>query len=704
MPIIDLTTGELTEDKPVTPQAGLPAISEQHTGGIIDLNTGEFTSQQQVQAPQDDASLTDKFLDLFTGELRQTEEIEGLPEVISLDLGSTFENLKLKSALAITPNAGEKIALIKNNFPNVQISTDEKENVVVDFGGGKKGVLDAPGVTLAGAGETFAEIAAFIPAALGVSKFTQARAAKGLPTTTTQKAGVGAAGAGLTQTAIEGLQVAAGGTFDESEIAIATALGGVAETVLPAIQSFREARRAKAIGAETEEVTKAIESIRPTTQAQESLAQTTGVEVPLFQAQQTQIPSELLKQRVLPQLDAGARTAAQALEAQNKAAFDATTELINTIAPEGSVVSASKRFRDTAKLSIDAKKQARNATVKPLYNDAFELGADVDLTKTTALIDDVLSEAPRGSDFEKVGLQIKNLIAPLKEGETPSLRQLQKAKIAMQDIIDGVGEKAVSGTIKGEVAQVKRQLVSSMEDASPLFKKAEDKFKELAPAVKELEDSVIGQISKVDDTQLKTIAQKIFDPKAELTDPISIQNAKKAITSVDPQVWDDLIRVEMNRRIGGLEQLIEDIPGDFVGNIPGQLRRTLFGNPQQRKALMAGMNEEQKQNFKYLETVLKRASSGRSAGSPTAAFGQAIEKLKGVSSVIRDIIFRPLSTLQQTGERGVFDRNVANLSKVMFDPKFKPQLKKLKKLNVESPAAARALTQLINDADEKAGN
>lgn len=707
MPIIDLKTGELTDEQPIQPVQGVQTEEpQQSSGGIIDLDTGEFTSQQvQPQPVTKDPSLTDRFVDLFTGELRQTEAIKDLPEVMTLDLGDTFENLKLRASLVATPNAGEKIALIKNNFPNAVFTTDEKENVVVDFGDGKKGVLDAPGVTLAGAGEALAEIAAFIPAALGVGKFTKARTAKGLPTTTTQKALVGGAGAGLTQTAIEGLQSQIGGTFDEEEIAIATALGGAAETVLPAIQSLRQARRAKAIGAEADDVAKAVESIRPTTQAQEGLQQATGVDVPLFQAQQTQIPSELLKQRVLPQLDASARTAAQALERQNKAVFDATTELINTIAPEGSIVSASKRFRDIAKLSIDAKKQARSAAVKPLYNNAFEIGADVDLNATTSLVDNVLSEAPKGSDFEKVGLQLKNLIAPLKDGEKPSLRQLQKAKITMQDIIDGVGEKSVSGTIKGEVAQVKRQLVSSMEDASPLFKQAEDKFKELAPAVKELEDSVIGQISKVDDTQLKTIAQKIFDPKSELTDPTSIKNAKKAIESVDPNAWNDLIRVEMNRRIGGLEQLIEEIPGDFTGNIPGQLRRTLFGNPQQRKALMSAMNPEQRTNFKYLETVLKRASSGRSAGSPTAAFGQAIEKLKGISSVIRDVIFRPLSTLQQTGERGIFDRNVAKLSEVMFDPKFKPQLSKLKKLNPDSPAAARAMTQLLSiDSDTNQGN
>ncbi len=154
----------------------------------------------------------------------------------------------------------------------------------------------------------------------------------------------------------------------------------------------------------------------------------------------------------------------------------------------------------------------------------------------------------------------------------------------------------------------------------------------------------------------------------------------------------------MQRRLGGLEELINDIPGDFVGNIPGQLRRTLFGNPAQRKALFAGMNDQQKQSFKYLETVLKRASTGRSAGSPTASFGQAIERLKGTAVVIKDMVLRPLATLQQTGDRTLFDRNVKALTDVMFDPKFSPQVKKLIKLNPDSPAAARALTQLLDNA------
>lgn len=728
MPVIDLGNGVKPEEQ-----------KQEKQGRIIDLGTGQFSDPaerefQQTLAPPEvngEQSGLDKFFDLFTGESRQTEAIKDLPEVISLDLGNTLDNLKLRSSLAITPNPEEKIALIKNNFPDAIFTTDEKGNVVADFGEGRKGVIDAPGLTLAGFGETLLEIGAFIPAALGVGKLTKSRAAKGLETTTKQKAAAGAVGAGLTQASLESLQSAVGGTFDKDEIAIATALGGVAETALPAIQSFRQSRRAKAIGAETKEVEKAIESIKPTTQAVEGLERATGEKVGLFQAQQTQIPSELLKQRILPQLDAGARTAAQALENQNKEVFDATTELINTIAPEGTVVGASKKFRDAASNALLKAVDFRSESVAPLYQEAFrtakQSGQDVDLKPVTdfvqAQLKNLVDDDPAAIALKSFNKRLKGkekvittrgalgsdgIFKPATRktvSEPLTLQQLQSAKRTVDAKIDSMGSgiklNSAQKNAKRLLVQAEKMYLDQIGRVNPQFAAANKEFARLSGPVSELQDSIIGQVAKLDDTQLKGIAQKIFDPKAGLTDPRSIANAKRVIDGVDPEAWDQLLRVEMNRRIGGLEQLIEEIPGDFVGNIPGQLRRTLFGNPSQRKALLSGMNEEQKQNFKYLETVLKRASSGRAAGSPTAAFGQAIEKLKGVSTVIRDLIFRPLSTLQQTGERGLFDRNVANLATVMFDPKFAPQLKKLRKLNNNSPAAARALTQLLNTADEQ---
>ena len=72
----------------------------------------------------------------------------------------------------------------------------------------------------------------------------------------------------------------------------------------------RQARRGKALDVARGEVSKAVEQIKPAREAQQAVQAATGVEVPLFQAQQTLQPSTLLKQRLIPQLDAGSKKAA----------------------------------------------------------------------------------------------------------------------------------------------------------------------------------------------------------------------------------------------------------------------------------------------------------------------------------------------------------------------------------------------------------
>ena len=719
MAIIDLSTGEETDQKPVQVATQKQPEQQANKSGIIDLNTGGFVSNEQQQEQVNAGEVG--FLDTFTGSDRiaQNPELGTLPEFGGTEQGDTF---KIAAGLLSTANPIEQQDIIKSIIPESEFETLADGSVIVnvpnDEGIMQRSILNRPGISPQDLTTGIAQVLSFVPAA------RLASFGKGL----LQKFGIGAAASSATEAARQEGVIAQGSEQgrDPANVAIAGGLGGLSEVVVPAVQGLRASSRARAIGAEAEEVAKAVESIKPTTQARQALQEATGVDVPLFQAQQTQIPSELLKQRILPQLDAGARTAAQALESQNKAAFDATAELINTIAPKGTVVGGSKKFLTAAKGALTKAVEFRSESVKPLYQEAFKTaknsGQSVNLKPVTdfvgaqlkGLVDDdpaaiaLKSFAKRLKGKEKVittrgALGSDGLFkAGTKEtvSEPLTLQQLQSAKRTVDAKIDSMGSgfqlNSAQKNAKRLLVESEKRYMKQIGEVNPQFAAANEEFARLSLPISSLEESLIGQVAKLDDTQLKGIAQKVFDPKAGLTDPKSILNAKKVIDQVDPEAWNQLLRVEMNRRIGGLEQLIEEIPGDFVGNIPGQLRRTLFGNPQQRKALLSGMDEEQKQNFKYLETVLNRASSGRAAGSPTAAFGQQIEKLKGVSSVIRDAVFRPLSTLQQTGERGIFDSNVARLAEVMFNPKFKPQLNKLKKLNPDSPAAARALTQLLN--------
>lgn len=616
----------------------------------------------------------------------ETRAAQQLPELGAGGLLAGEDTAKVAAiapVLLTTTNPQEIANILTANFPDVGISQDPGGNLLARNNvTGAQVILNRPGLSQLD-----------ILQGLGIATaFTPAGRAAAIPVQLAAKAGVGAVVSGLTQAAIEGIQSLVGGELNEEEIALASALGGAAELVVPAIQSIRQARQAKRLDVGRKEVVETVARIQPAREAQEAVQVATGVEVPLFQAQQTLQPSTLLKQRLLPQLDAGAKRAAASLEQQNQQAFDATSELINTIADPEVVATGAKRFRNAAQTALEAGKQRRSKAVRPLFDEALEVGADVDLAPINALIKEALEDAPKTGKFAATINKVKGLLVGPK-GAKPSLRQLQKAKFEIDEMLEAFGEGSLGNTTKREVLGVQQELVRQMESASPLYGAANEEFKRLSPAVTELQDSIIGNISAITDANLKNVSRRIFDV-AE-SNPQVVKNARAIIDKVDPGAWDDLMRVEFQRRFAGIETLAEDIPGELVGNVPGQLRRAIFGNPEQRRTLLAGMTPIQRKNFVYLDDVLRRASAGRQAGSPTAPFGEVLDRLRGSAAVIRDFIFRPLESLQRTGERGLFDRNVSKLTDVLFNPKWEPKLRELRGLPPRSQKAEKILSELI---------
>lgn len=692
MAILDLSTGKAT-DQEAEFSSG-PTYEESRRGNVLDLATGKPLPKQEPAATQQEYTPVDPATMRSTPFPADRESTRAVAELPELGQGGLLSGEDQAKVAAITPvlltatNPQEIGNILSNTFENVGIQYDEGGNIIATNNkSGARVVLNKPGLSQIDVLQGLGIATAFTPAARLAS----------IPAAVTARVAGGATASGLTQAALEGIQSQLGGELDADEIAIASALGGAAEAVVPAIQALRESRRAATQGAERAEMEAARRAIDPAQEARTMLQRETGVDVGLFRAQQTLVPSELLKQRVLPQLDASSRKAAAALERQNKEVFDATSEMISKIGGDRAVETGSARFRTASQLSLDARRQARSAATRQLYREAFEQGGDVDLAPVNEIIDSILSGAPKGSEFESVGLKLRNLVSPLEDGATPTLEQLQKAKITMQDMIDAVGEKAVSGSIKRDIVQVKKALTEKMREASPLYGAADDEFRRLSPAVTELDNSILGSVSRLQDVNIKNIAQKIFDPKAELTDPTAIRNARRVIEAVDPGAWDDILRVELNRRVGALENLGNEATGELVGNLPAQLKSAVFGNPAQRKALYAGMNEDQKRNFRYLEEVLRRASAGRAAGSPTAAFGQAIEKMRGVAGIMLDYIFSPVASAKGLG----FDARVGRVAEIMLDPAWQPQMRRLERLNPNSPAAARAMAQLLNIDQEQ---
>lgn len=643
--------------------------------------------QQSVPAATSDALLSqirNVPVDTRTAadiEKTQAQRVEALPEVTDLTQKgggllageSTLDIAKISPALLTATDPREMAMIISQNFPNVGFSqTPQGEIIAVNNETGKAVSLNKPGIS-----------GVDVLQALGVmSVFTPAGRAAAIPSTLGGRVAAGSVTSGATQAGVETAQQLSGGEFNPADVGLSAAFGGAAETLGPAFRTGREFfRRGPDVAPEAQSAKQAIEG----------LENVTGQNVGVFPAQQLDDPALLIEQRLLTQLPASSKAAKTALERQNKEVFDATESLINTIAKEDAVETGAKRFTNAAQAVIERAKQIRAEKASPLYKEAFDVGADISTPKTTVtgFADEVVSSFPENSAIAKTINRAKSVIESSK-----TLEQLHGAKLEIDEMIKGTKDNPVGNTTRAQLKKIKDRLLIEMDSASPSYKSARETFASESPAVDAIEDSLIGTISRLSDEKLSQVSTKLFDAKE--VNPAVLKRAKQLIDDVDPGSWDEIVRVELQRRFGALKELISDNP-EAVMNTPAQIQRALFGNPAKRKVFLSALTPNQRSNFRYLEDVLVMSSKGRAQGSPTAAFETAKSKLRGVPLAVKDAILSPITALSKAGEGVVFDRNAKALAQAAFDPQWSGELSRIRALNPNSAAAAKAMTQLIDD-------
>jgi hypothetical protein len=682
MGVINLNSGKIEQDAPDIAANLPPQVEPPRTGGAIDLTTGQYLSEQELEPQEVVEPQETSFLDVFTG----TERIEETPELGTLpEFGVTEEGDVPRIALGLLstfePKAQQEMIL--QAIPEAVFETTPDGSTIIEVptkeGGTRRSVLNRPGFSPQDLTTATAQVLSFVgPARLA-----------NLGKTLLQKVGIGAAGAGATEQGLQEIGVALGREErDPVSTAIATGTGGLAEVAVPAIQAFRGARQAKAIGAGKEEIEQVAENVM--------IAQRAGEEtgIPLFQAQQTGVPSQLERQSFVAQLPAGTQSAVKELAAQNKAAGDAVESFLNQIAPPESIVTGAEKFRTAAKASLEKANSLRAEKASPLYKQALDDGASVNLTPLREAIASKLDDLPESGEIAKSLRRVLTLTKGAK-GSPASLRRLHNAKIEVDQMINKVGEGALGNTTKNELEDAQKLLLNQMDEASPAYKSARDVFAEASPPVVKAQESIVGKIADLDDAQLKQIHGKIFDPAQ--TNPQVTAQARKAISDIDPDAWDQLVRIELEKRLGSIKSIAE---GGTVDNIPGQLFRAIFPNDKSTKVLLNSLGAEQKRNIKYLQIALKRASLGRPGGSQTAAREEIKRELRGgIFQSLRELFRSPISTITSAGEDAAFNSRAAALAKAMYDPTWKAEMKAIRKFSPKSPAAGRALTQLINDIE-----
>jgi hypothetical protein len=421
--------------------------------------------------------------------------------------------------------------------------------------------------------------------------------------------------------------------------------------------------------------------------------------IDLFQAQKTLNPTDLERQAFVAQLPAGAVKARESLGLQNRQSLDAVDSVLNSLAIPEATGSAAVVFRTAAQKAVETTKRIRREASSPIYKQAARRQREGNTGPIdTAQLQTKVSEMSK--QFDQNGQIAKNLNAAAKKISSAGgdLQKLHNAKLEIDQTINSFGEGAVGNTTKRFLTDVVKDLTDNLTTQSPSYRAAKAEFQRLSGPVNKIQDSQIGKIANMDDVQLKSAAKQIFDPSE--TNPEIIVSARKVINDADPAAWNAITRAEIERRMGRIRADIGS-PNNIqaVENIPSQLFNSIFGNKKSRDVLYAAVDPDTRSNLKYLETALKRATTGRPGGSQTAIRAEISQELKGgVAQSIRDFIRSPIDKSISVGENAMFDARVKALSNVLFDPSYKVEMKKLRGLNPESTAAKKYFDRLITSS------
>ena len=636
--------------------------------------------------------------DMFTGSKRETEKSKSLPEYISTHsrygpYTSQQERDKNKlrdmadtAVIDSVTSPRERMEIIKKIDPRSQFKLDDKGNIIVLTSKGHEAVLNHAGWSNTDTAGLFQDVMAFLPA----SKIAS------LGPTLLKKIGLGALASGATGTARELIQESKGGSVDPLDIAIDAGAAVVGE-VLPVAGTMLKNKYAKKLtGAidETELLQAQINDKAIRTSAN-ALEQMTNVKIPVFRAQRVGLKGILDQMATLSTMPTSQAHALSKLERQNRSVARATRKLVSGISDIKALSRGPEGVRASAKQLIDNASKLRAAKTKPFYDLAWKNDTGVNIVPAYNYLAYAMQQVdPNGKTYKMLERKMNTITS------SPNLQVLDSMKKDIDEVLakspleaDAIGKEA-----KVLMTGLKNSLMPEMKK-NPFYKEALDIHAKYSPDVTNLEQGIIGKIAKTKDTDLKNVSGVIFDPKQ--TDPAIMKNTKKLIQSVDPQAWEDIIRIELHKRISKDYDELMEKTGDVKlegMNVPAKLLRNIYGGRGQNaktSLLYQALSPAQRRIARYHKSILERTALGRNTGSQTASRTEWFNKLKAGPRAVMTFFTSPLKGVSELGEQAAFDKKIAAYARLLYDEEFSTEGLKIIESKKGDEWVSKAMSALL---------
>ena len=686
----------------------------------------------------------DFFRELVSGEGRQTELTETLPELADFDFlgneggfstGDKAKDRKILLSMFLTLDPEVQAQVIERQSPGSTFRDEKGNFFATDPRTGKQFSINDPGnslqdfIGLVGQGSLFGPAT---KAALAMRSLFK-KGAVGL--------GAGAATEFGSQKLQQGLGREKPVSIPEVGLAgLATPIGAVSSKAIPKGVAARAANEIASQGDEVGDFARQVIDAQDTLQGIEG---TIGRRPILFPAQQTISPKGIAQQEVAN--EGGSILAASSLRNQNEEAISVVQDVINSIAPEKAVSGASGRIKSAADRFDKFLRKIRDqeANFGKVIDDAVESGVEVDLKPVKKLIRDKKKSEIIANSDTRLGKALNDVLRKLggskkdskvllvdSKGkplvfdlpDSPTFRQIQRAKKEIDGVIKAKVDDIIDPSIQGHLVEVKEALLKQMELAHPPFKKARETFAKKSIPINQLEESALGAVSQTAKNKKDQIRRLIFDSSGTTTG--DVKNVKKMIRLADPGAWDDIVRFELENRIGALNSAITEMGADSVQDIPKLYRQHLFGpiGSNKRKMLLDSVSDEQRKNLVFLDKYLSRAAIGR-RGNPLTSQKRAVRQglseetnpaTKAAKSILPIFVtraifggaagsLRALNTASGLREAGIVSAGARRLAEAAFNPKYQPDMKALRRLAINSKRSNRLISKILRSVSEDLG-
>jgi hypothetical protein len=630
-------------------------------------------AQEKEQTLDKGPGFWERVKDVFTGNLRETTETQELSEIatsIGELEGSATSRMQAMAGILFAAGDKAREDIIQDAYPKAKFRDDAKGNRIMVAESGKEYLVNAPGFSFQDAASLMTDLLMFTPGSQLASASTKFLS----------KAGIGSAAAGATEWMRQKATQAIGSEqpVSATSVGLAAAGGGTAELIGSAAKSISKSKDIKALGQTMEEF---MEGGAERIKKSDVLSKET--DIGLFPAQKTESPTALQTQEAY--LKEASPEAARRVVEQNEQAYAAVENFMARVAPGEAAGTASAKAAKGLGKMYEGAREAGAEAAKPWYKVAFQDPREHQLPETMELISKMKAKSSAAASPHKAAKKVEELLTPVEGGQL-NTELIDTAKREMDALYKAPVTTEKTSEYGRALQEIKKVMLGEIKKENLAYKQALSKYSEKMKPLDVHKDTLVERLANLKGDGVYKTAQLIYGHN-----PATVKKTMDVIRDGDPKVADGLVREYMDALITKAKLDPSDIKG--LDNVPKSLLTKSFGNPEQVKRLRASLTKEQNANLSAVLDALKRAASGRPHKTKVVSPDFT---MPGIGGGIRRFIDRPKSWLAGLGEGAVRDHDMRVIGETIVNPKWKLDVRRLRKADPNSPKTAQMAQKLFD--------